>query len=93
MRRHQEPVDRGSGPREPLLLRPVHEHPRRPARPAPLEIAVVHPSALLLELPDPVVPPRHVEPADDEEVVAPLEEIVEGVGRLAEIDLVEDARS
>ncbi len=52
----------------------------------------MHPSPLLLELPDPVVPPRHAEPADEEEVVAPLDELVERVRRLAEIDLVEQRR-
>ncbi len=52
----------------------------------------MHPVPLLLELPDPVVLPRHLDPADEVEVVAPLEQLVEGVGRLAEVDLVEQRR-
>ena len=47
----------------------------------------MHPFALVVELPDPVVSPRDVEPADEEEVVVPLDEIVERLRRLAEIDL------
>ncbi len=40
-------------------------------------IALVHPVPLVVELTDPVVSPRHVEPADEEQVVGPSDEIVE----------------
>jgi hypothetical protein len=48
--------------------------------------------ALLLELPDPVVLPRDLDPAHEGQVVAPLEQVVEGMCGLAEIDLVEQRR-
>ena len=88
----QQLIHRARALLQPRRLRPFDEHPRRPARCRPLEVPLVHPVPLLLELPDPVVLPRHLDPAHEVEVVAPLEQLVEGVGRLAEVDLVEQRR-
>src|SRR4029079_12961644 len=77
---------------DPLLQRPFHETPRPTARPRMLEVALVHPASVLLELADAVVAPRHVEPADDEKVVRPVDEFLElGCGD-AEVELVEHRR-
>ena len=68
-----------------LVGRPFEQQPRRSARARVLEVAARASIAAAPRTPDPVVPPRHVEPAHEEEVVAPLDELVEPVRRLAEI--------
>ena len=73
-------------------MRPLEQAPGRAARFGPLEVARVHPLALVVELPDAVVPPGYVEAAHEEEVVAPRREVVERVGRTPEVHLVEELR-
>jgi len=50
----------------------------------------VHPQPLRLELPDPVVAPGGVEPADEEQVVPARDELVEAGRRRSQVDLMED---
>ena len=63
-----------------------------PASGRTCEVPLVHGAPLLVEFADPVVAPRHIEPADDEEVVPPLHELCERGRRTAEVHLVEDGR-
>ncbi len=86
----EEPVDLDHGVAQPDLVRPFEQAPRGAARLRPLEVARVHPLALVVELPDPVVPPGNVEATHEEEVVAPSREVVEGAGRPPEVHLVEE---
>ena len=76
----EQPVDCESGFAQTDFVRPLEQAPGRAARFRPFEVALVHPLALVVELPDAVVPPGNVETAHDEEVVVPSCELVERVG-------------
>ena len=58
-------VDRGAGSSEAFVSITLDQNPRWTARPGSLEVAVVHPAPLLVELPDAVVAPRNVQAAHE----------------------------
>ena len=83
-------IDGRTRVRKTLLACPFDEEPRAAAVSRVLEVSLVHPQPLLLELAHRVVRPRHVEPANDRQVVRPAHQVGEGGRRRAQVDLVED---